>query len=113
MRVCFPLFFFSLLSESTPLSIWDCSGSERYRATLQQLYSGSDDSSAHGAVLMYDMTDERSFEELQYWYNEIMRYDVNQRTECNGWGVRPRAQWQSAMIRLRHSLFRQLTVGHL
>ena len=72
-----------MLSESTSLSIWDCSGSERYRPTLQQLYSGGGDPPVHGAVLMYDMSNERSFEELQYWHNEIARYDQRQQNRAD------------------------------
>ncbi len=58
------------VSEKATLSIWDCSGSERYRLPLQQLYSSDP---PRGAILVYDMTDERSFEELQFWYNELLR----------------------------------------
>ena len=59
------------ISEKATLAIWDCSGSSRYRAPLQQLYAASEP--PRGAVLVYDMTDERSFADLQYWYNELLR----------------------------------------
>ena len=58
------------VSEKATLAIWDCAGSERYRAPLQQLYASDP---PRGAVLVYDLTDERSFADLQYWYNELLR----------------------------------------
>lgn len=64
----------SVRSEKTILSLWDCSGAERYRPTLQSLYaSGSSVDPVRGAMLFYDMTSTASFSDLSYWYNEMLR----------------------------------------
>lgn len=61
-------------SEKTTLALWDCSGAERYRPTLQSLYSAASSSDpVRGAMLFYDMTSTSSFAELSYWYNEMLR----------------------------------------
>jgi len=47
--------------------IWDTAGQERYRALTKIFYKDAD-----VVILGYDITNERSFEEIQkYWYNEI------------------------------------------
>lgn len=48
------------------LNIWDTSGSERYRAVAPNYYRGSD-----GCVLVYDLTNPKSLESLNYWYGEF------------------------------------------
>ena len=48
------------------LQIWDTSGAERYRAITTNHIRGAD-----GAYLVYDVTSEMSFKNLEYWYNCI------------------------------------------
>ena len=49
------------------LEIWDTAGQERYRSITKMFYK---DSSV--AILVYDITNKFSFEELQnYWVNQI------------------------------------------
>lgn len=49
------------------LELWDTAGMERYRTIYNSYYH-----SAHGVMCVYDLTDERSFENLQnYWLKEI------------------------------------------
>lgn len=44
--------------------IWDTSGSERYRSITTGHYR-----SAVGALLVFDLTDRESFDQLSYWLN--------------------------------------------
>jgi small GTP-binding protein len=49
------------------LEIWDTAGQERYRALTKMFYKD-----ANAAILVYDITRKRSFEELQnYWFEQI------------------------------------------
>lgn len=32
-----------------------------------------DDVLSQGVLLVYDMTNEKSFQELEYWHNEVLR----------------------------------------
>lgn len=54
--------------ERVTLHLWSCGGHERFRPLIQQHYDG-----VKAAVLVYDMTDAASFEELSFWYNEMVR----------------------------------------
>ena len=50
--------------------IWDTAGQEKYRSLTQIFYKD-----ASIAILVYDVTNEDSFNELQnYWYNQIKDY---------------------------------------
>ncbi|NXJ83376.1 RAB44 protein, partial [Trogon melanurus] len=44
------------------LRLWDSAGQERYRSVTKQFFRKAD-----GVVLMYDITSERSFADVQYW----------------------------------------------
>ncbi|VDK76285.1 unnamed protein product [Litomosoides sigmodontis] len=49
------------------LELWDTAGMERYRTIYNSYYH-----SAHGIMCVYDLTDERSFDNLRnYWLKEI------------------------------------------
>eukprot|EP01121_Diplochlamys_sp_Union-15-3_P012534 TRINITY_DN3768_c0_g1_i1.p1 TRINITY_DN3768_c0_g1~~TRINITY_DN3768_c0_g1_i1.p1 ORF type:complete len:203 (+),score=31.93 TRINITY_DN3768_c0_g1_i1:80-688(+) len=50
------------------LQIWDTAGQERFRNITNSYYRG-----AHGVFLVYDVTDQRSFDKLPYWIDEIKR----------------------------------------
>ena len=50
--------------------IWDTAGQEKYRSLTQIFYKD-----ASIAILVYDVTDEHSFEELEnFWYNQLKEY---------------------------------------
>ena len=49
--------------------IWDTSGSERYRSITTGHYR-----SAVGALLVFDLTDRESFEQLSYWLNCLVEH---------------------------------------
>eukprot|EP01038_Epipyxis_sp_PR26KG_P005417 gene5417-7505_t len=51
------------------LQVWDTAGQERFRALTSNYYHG-----AHGIIVVYDVTDMQSFENVQLWLNEIDRH---------------------------------------
>ncbi len=48
------------------LQIWDTSGQERFRAITKNYYK-----QANGILLMYDITNEKSFSNIQNWITQI------------------------------------------
>jgi GTPase SAR1 family protein len=48
--------------------MWDTAGSERYRAMTTNHYR-----SAVGALLVYDISNEESFNNLYYWLEELRK----------------------------------------
>ena len=53
-------------SKSLSIQIWDTSGAERYKAITTSHIRG-----ANGAYIVYDISNESSFKNLDYWYNCI------------------------------------------
>ena len=51
------------------LDIWDTAGQERFRSLNRIFYSN-----AKAAILVYDITDQKSFDEIKnYWYGQIKK----------------------------------------
>ena len=50
------------------LQIWDTAGQERYRSITSAYYKGS-----RGCFLVYDITSAQSFENIEKWYEEIIK----------------------------------------
>ncbi|KAG6514134.1 hypothetical protein ZIOFF_024474 [Zingiber officinale] len=50
-------------------SLWDTAGQERFRTITSSYYRG-----AHGIIVVYDVTDQESFNNVKTWLNEIDRY---------------------------------------
>ena len=48
------------------LQIWDTAGQERFRVLAPMYYRG-----AHAAILVYSITDDASFTEIDYWVNSV------------------------------------------
>ena len=48
------------------LQIWDTAGQDRFRAITKNYYKGS-----HGVLLMYDITNVQSFENVKTWVTQI------------------------------------------
>ncbi|XP_020642829.1 ras-related protein Rab-1A isoform X3 [Pogona vitticeps] len=48
---------------------WDTAGQERFRTITSSYYRG-----AHGIIIVYDVTDQDSFNNMHLWMEEIDRY---------------------------------------
>lgn len=59
------------------LSIWDTAGQERFHALGPIYYRDS-----HAGLLVYDITDEDSFEKVQNWVKELRKVRGNDVLLC-------------------------------
>ena len=48
------------------IEMWDTAGQERYKSITSAYYKG-----ANGALLVYDVTNQSTFNNIERWYNEI------------------------------------------
>ena len=53
-------------STQAKLSIWDTCGDEKFRAITRQYYK-----EAHGVLLVYDISDRSTFDNIDIWVNDI------------------------------------------
>ena len=51
---------------TTKLQIWDTAGQERYHAIVSSYFKGS-----HGCFIVYDITQEKTFEKIEEWYQRV------------------------------------------
>jgi len=51
---------------SVKVLIWDTAGQEKFRNIAKQYYQG-----ANGVLLVYDVSDRKSFERIEYWLKEL------------------------------------------
>ncbi|KIP07474.1 hypothetical protein PHLGIDRAFT_29977 [Phlebiopsis gigantea 11061_1 CR5-6] len=58
-----------LEGKTVKLQIWDTAGQERFRTIAAAYYRG-----AHGIIVVYDVTDGESYENVKGWLTEIERY---------------------------------------
>eukprot|EP00411_Alexandrium_monilatum_P014757 CAMPEP_0175256148 /NCGR_PEP_ID=MMETSP0093-20121207/38062_1 /TAXON_ID=311494 /ORGANISM="Alexandrium monilatum, Strain CCMP3105" /LENGTH=258 /DNA_ID=CAMNT_0016550501 /DNA_START=72 /DNA_END=846 /DNA_ORIENTATION=- len=55
--------------KTVKLQIWDTAGQERFRTITSSYYRG-----AHGIIIVYDVTDKASFNNVHSWISEINKY---------------------------------------
>ena len=55
--------------KSIKLNIWDTAGQERFKTITAAYYKG-----AHGIILVYDITDRDSFNNVGSWLNEVRKH---------------------------------------
>ena len=55
------------------LQVWDTAGQERFRTLSKQLFRG-----AKGIVLVFDITNRKSFDQLNYWISSFESYGVRE-----------------------------------
>ena len=61
------IYFFIIF---TFLQIWDTGGQERYRPVLATCYKN-----AFGVILVYDVTNKKTFSNLQQWLAEVNEFN--------------------------------------
>ncbi|KAJ5070758.1 ras-related protein rabd2a-like [Anaeramoeba ignava] len=49
--------------------VWDTSGSERFRTITSSYYRGT-----NGIMILYDVTDQESFDNIKFWIKETQKY---------------------------------------
>ena len=55
------------------LQIWDTAGQERFKSLTKNCYQGAD-----GIILMYDLTQKKTFHNIKKWYKDIISsIDIN------------------------------------
>jgi small GTP-binding protein len=64
----FGLKFLKIEDFQLKIQIWDTAGQERYRAITSSYYKGS-----HGCFIVYDITNEASFENVEKWYEHVQK----------------------------------------
>ena len=58
------------------LQVWDTAGQERFRALTTSYYRG-----AHGVIMVYDVTDQSSFDHLTSWIKDVDLYSGEEVTK--------------------------------
>ena len=64
-------------NKTVKLQIWDTAGQERFRTLTSSYYRG-----AHGIIVVYDVTDAESFENIRQWMHEIERFASDSVNRC-------------------------------
>ena len=64
--VDFTMYSLKVLGKKVKIQFWDTAGQEKYRAMSTAYYKG-----AHGAILVYDISNRESFFSLGLWLSEI------------------------------------------
>ena len=60
--------FLKIKNTKTKIQIWDTAGQERYRAITSSYFKGS-----NGCFIVYDITSEASFNNVENWYEQIQK----------------------------------------
>ena len=60
--------FLKIKGTGAKVQIWDTAGQERYRSITSSYYKGS-----HGCFIVYDITNEISFDNVEKWYEQAQK----------------------------------------
>ncbi|EDR25554.1 GTP-binding protein YPTC1, putative [Entamoeba dispar SAW760] len=66
--VDFKLKLMKLNNEIIKMQLWDTAGQERFRNITSSYYRGT-----QGVLIVYDVTDTSTFDQISSWFNEVMR----------------------------------------
>jgi len=69
--VDFKVLTFERNAKVVKLQLWDTAGQERFRTITHSYYRG-----AHGIVLVFDVTNMESFEDVQAWMSDVRRFGI-------------------------------------
>ena len=58
--------------KTVKLQIWDTAGQERFKTITSSYYKG-----AHGIIIVYDVTDKKSFAQIEDWMTEVENHADN------------------------------------
>eukprot|EP00499_Haloplacidia_sp_CaronLabIsolate_P015241 CAMPEP_0196781188 /NCGR_PEP_ID=MMETSP1104-20130614/9213_1 /TAXON_ID=33652 /ORGANISM="Cafeteria sp., Strain Caron Lab Isolate" /LENGTH=332 /DNA_ID=CAMNT_0042151409 /DNA_START=99 /DNA_END=1097 /DNA_ORIENTATION=+ len=67
--VDFKIKFIDVDGKRVKCQVWDTAGQERFHVITRAFYKG-----AHGILLLYDVTDSRTFQNVGYWMNNIQQH---------------------------------------
>lgn len=67
--VDFKIHTITLDGKTVKVQLWDTAGHERFRTISSSFYRG-----AHGIIIVYDVTDQSTFDNVKHWMGEIDRY---------------------------------------
>jgi Ras-related protein Rab-1A len=59
----------SVNNKQIKLQLWDTAGQDRFKNIVASYYRG-----AHGIILVYDITNQASFQNVQRWFDEAQNY---------------------------------------
>ena len=90
-------------NQEIKLKIWDTAGQERFRNITTQYYKGAD-----GIVLIYDVTDDASYEKIRDWMEQILsntkREDIGLVLLGNKCDMEPRSVKEEQGIKMAEEL---------
>ena len=85
---------------SSPRAQWDTAGQERFRPITSSYYRG-----AHGIIVVYDVTEAESYNNVKQWLHEIDRCVCRgaacRRARALAGGLTPLACWAQLRVRGR------------
>lgn len=62
--------------DTVKLYLWDTAGQERYNALTKLYFKG-----ANAAIIVYDITDQESFQKAQRWSDQIDNFQQNENAD--------------------------------
>lgn len=58
-------------NQTIKLLIWDTAGQERFKSIVKTFFKG-----AHAVIICFDLTNSNSFDDVDYWFNEINKENL-------------------------------------